>query len=102
MHGEHTVTVNRSPEVVFSHIADGSLNATWRPSVIEVALWSGDGGEGSVWHQVVRGPGGKLADADYVVTSCQRPHTCVRYRVTAGLSVARCARDHVRDLARPQ
>ena len=83
VHGEHTVTVNRPPEVVFSHIADGSLNAAWRPSVIEVALRSGDGGEGSVWHQVVRGPGGKLADADYVVTSCQRPRLYA-YEVTAG------------------
>ena len=83
MHGEHTVTVNRPPEVVFSHIADGSLNATWRPSVIEVALRSGDGGEGSVWHQLVHGPAGNLADADYVVTSCQRPRLYA-YEVTAG------------------
>ncbi len=41
--------------------------------MVEVALHSGDGGEGSVWRQVVRGPAGKAADADYRVTRCEPP-----------------------------
>jgi len=70
--GDHTVTINRPAAVVLEHLADGSRNGTWRPSVVEVTLRSGDGGEGTVWRQVVRGPAGKLADADYRVTRYER------------------------------
>jgi uncharacterized protein YndB with AHSA1/START domain len=81
--GEHTVTIDRAAAVVYDVIADGSRNASWRPSVVEVSRRSGDGGPGTVWRQLVRGPGGKLADADYVVTDCLRPHLYA-YEVTAG------------------
>jgi hypothetical protein len=83
VHGEHSVTIHRPADVVFDHIADGSRNAGWRPAVIEVGLRSGDGGEGSVWRQLVLGPGGKPADADYIVTACRRP-SLYAYDVTAG------------------
>ena len=83
MHGEHTVVVHRPAEVVFDHIADGSRNSGWRPWVIEVGRSSGDGGEGSVWRQLVHGPAGKVADADYVVTAWRRPEFYA-YTVTAG------------------
>ncbi|MGH7722334.1 MAG: SRPBCC family protein [Candidatus Dormibacteria bacterium] len=83
MRGQHTVRIDRPAEVVFAHIADGSRNAGWRPGVIEVGLRAGDGGEGSVWRQLVHGPGGRPADADYVVTSAQPPHLYA-YEVTAG------------------
>ncbi len=73
MHGEHTVTIKRPAAAVFDHIADGTRNATWRASVIEVALRTGNGEEGTVWRQLVHGPGGKPADADYVVTKFHRP-----------------------------
>ncbi len=73
MRGDHSVTINRPATVVFDHIADGANNATWRPAVMEVTLLSGDGGEGTVWRQLVHGPGGKPADADYRVTHFQRP-----------------------------
>jgi Polyketide cyclase / dehydrase and lipid transport len=81
--GEHKVTIRRPTDVVFALIADGSRNASWRPWVIEVRLRSGDGGEGSEWRQLVHGPGGKPADADYVVTTCLRPHQ-YGYQVTSG------------------
>jgi hypothetical protein len=83
VHGEHTVVVHRPAEIVFDHIADGSRNSGWRPWVIEVGRSSGDGGEGSVWRQLVHGPGGKVADADYVVTAWRRPEFYA-YTVTAG------------------
>ena len=83
MHGEHTVVVHRPAEVVFDHIADGSRNVGWRPWVIEVGRSSGDGGEGSVWRQLVHGPAGKVAEADYVVTAWRRPEFYA-YTVTAG------------------
>jgi hypothetical protein len=83
VHGEHTVVVHRPAEVVFDHIADGSRNGGWRPWVIEVGRRSGDGGEGSVWRQLVHGPAGKVAEADYVVTAWRRPEFYA-YTVTAG------------------
>jgi uncharacterized protein YndB with AHSA1/START domain len=81
--GEHTVTIDRPATVVFDLIADGSRSTSWQPSVIEVTLRSGDGGVGTVWRRLVHGPGGKVADADYVVTECVRPHVYA-YEVTAG------------------
>jgi uncharacterized protein YndB with AHSA1/START domain len=73
MHGEYAVTIRRPARVVFDHIADGSRNSTWRTTVIEVALHSGDGRVGTVWRQVVRGPAGKAVDADYRVTRHEPP-----------------------------
>jgi uncharacterized protein YndB with AHSA1/START domain len=81
--GEHSVTIHRPADAVFAVIADGSRNASWRPAVIEVHLRSGDGGMGSEWRQLVHGPGGKLADADYVVTTFRYPHL-YGYQVTSG------------------
>lgn len=83
MRGEHTVRIDRPAEVVFALIADGSRNADWRPGVIEVSERSGDGGAGTVWRQLVQGPGGKHADADYVVTSWHRPYE-YGYEVISG------------------
>ena len=83
MRGEYSVTINRSAHVVFGHICDGTRNATWRPAVIQTALQEGDGGAGSVWHQLVRGPGGKTADADYRVTRSEPP-TSYEVEVIAG------------------
>ncbi len=73
MRGEYAVSVRRPQAVVFSHIADGARNPTWRQAVVEVALHSGDGRDGSVWRQVVRGPAGKEIDADYRVTRYEPP-----------------------------
>ena len=81
--GQHTVVVDRPAVVVFDHIADGALNKKWRPWVLDVGLRSGDGGEGSTWRQTVRGPGGKIAEADYTVTAWRRPEV-YGYTVIAG------------------
>jgi hypothetical protein len=71
--GKHAVSINRPAAVIFDHIADGTNNPAWRTSVIEVSLHSGAGGEGTVWRQVVSGPGGKAADADYRVARYEPP-----------------------------
>lgn len=73
MHGEHRVSIDQPAAVVFDYIADGTHNPTWRPSVLEVSVRTGDGREGTVWRQVVRGPAGRSADADYRVTRHDRP-----------------------------
>ena len=71
--GRHAVTIARPPEAVFDHVADGARNPTWRPAVVEASILSGDGGAGSVWHQVVRGLTGRLLEVDYRVTVFDRP-----------------------------
>jgi uncharacterized protein YndB with AHSA1/START domain len=72
--GEYSVTIRRPVDDVFDHIADGARNVTWRGPVVEVALVAGNGTVGSVWHQLLRGFGGRVADADYRVTAFERPH----------------------------
>jgi uncharacterized protein YndB with AHSA1/START domain len=72
--GEHSVSIDRPAAVVFDYIADGTHNPSWRPSVLEVSVRSGDGREGTIWRQVVRGPAGKSADADYRVTRHEPPN----------------------------
>jgi uncharacterized protein YndB with AHSA1/START domain len=72
--GEYTVTIRCPIDDVFDHIADGTRNSTWRGPIVEVALAAGNGTLGSVWHQLVRGTGGRVAEADYRVTAFERPH----------------------------
>ena len=81
--GEHAVTIARPIAVVFEHIVDGTRNATWRGVAVEGTLRSGDGGAGSVWHQLVRGFGGRLTDVEYRVTVCEPPRR-YGYELIAG------------------
>jgi Polyketide cyclase / dehydrase and lipid transport len=83
LRGEHSVTINRPAPVIFDVIADGTRNATWRQSVIDVSLHSGAGGVGTVWREVVHGPAGKAADADYRVTTHERP-SAYGFEIIAG------------------
>lgn len=83
MRGKHHVSVDRPAQLIFDLIADGTRNQEWRASVVEVWLLSGEGGEGTVWRQVVRGPAGKLADADYRVTTHEPPNA-YGFEVVAG------------------
>jgi Polyketide cyclase / dehydrase and lipid transport len=73
LHGEHSVSINKPASAIFDVIADGTRNATWQQTVVEVSLHSGTGGLGTVWRQVVHGPAGKAADADYRVTTHEPP-----------------------------
>ena len=72
--GKHSVTIRYPIDGVFDHLTDGARNASWRGPVVEVVLIAGNGTEGSVWHQLLRGVGGRLAEADYRVTAFERPH----------------------------
>lgn len=83
MRGEHTVSIPQPASVVFDVIADGLRNASWRHSVMEVSLQSGTGGLGTVWRQLVSGPAGKPADADYRVTTYEPP-AAYGFEVIAG------------------
>jgi hypothetical protein len=71
--GKYSVTIRRTAGDVFDHIADGARNASWRGPVVDVALVDGNGTEGSVWHQLLRGFSGRVAEADYRVTAYDRP-----------------------------
>lgn len=81
-HADKTVTISRPPEQVFDFLADGSNNGRWRTGVIEVAHLSGEG-VGAVWHQTLRGPGGRSIQGDYRVTQHDRPHR-LAFEVIAG------------------
>lgn len=83
MRGEHSVSIDRPAAQVFDVIADGHRNAAWRQAVIETSLHSGSGGLGTVWRQLVRGPAGKEADADYRVTMFE-PSSAYGFEVIAG------------------
>lgn len=72
--GTYSVTIARPRETVFDHIADGTLNHTWRGSFVDVRLVAGNGSTGSLWRQLQRGAGGRVAEADYRVTASERPH----------------------------
>lgn len=79
---ERTISINQPPSAVFPVIADGRRATLWRPSVIDVELVSG-AGEGAVYRQGVRGPGGRRVDADYEVTAFE-PDRRLAFRTIAG------------------
>lgn len=79
---ERTIAIRRPADEVFRFLADGRTATQWRPSVIDVSKASG-GGVGAVYRQVVRGPGGRPVDADYVVTALE-PERRISFRALAG------------------
>jgi uncharacterized protein YndB with AHSA1/START domain len=70
---ERTITIDRPPADVFAYLARGDNIPHWRPRVTEIALQSGDGGEGSVYHQLEKGPMGKQIAADFKVVEYEPP-----------------------------
>lgn len=79
---ERTITINQPPSAVFPVIADGTKAPLWRPAVLDVALVSG-AGEGALYRQGVRGPGGRRIAADYEVTALE-PDRRLAFRTIAG------------------
>ncbi len=79
---EHQVTIARPVGDVFAFVADGLNGPRWRPGVLDVKLVSGSG-NGAVYKQGVRGPGGRRIDADYQVTAYE-PDRLVAFRAIAG------------------
>lgn len=82
-HARQTVTVRRPVDDVFTYIAEGANNVRWRDGVVEIERVSGDGGVGTTYRQVLKGPGGRRIDGDYRVTSYDRPRL-LAFEVVAG------------------
>jgi uncharacterized protein YndB with AHSA1/START domain len=71
---QHTVTINRPPEVVFAYLADGEKCPEWRPGVLDIKRVTGDGSVGTTYQQGVKGPMGRRIAADYMVTAYEPSH----------------------------
>jgi uncharacterized protein YndB with AHSA1/START domain len=80
---ENSITVNRTPDVVFDYLADGTHNREWRAGVLEIERTSDTSGQGATYRQVLSGPGGRRIDGDYQVTVFEPPRR-LEFRVTAG------------------
>lgn len=79
---ERTIQIDRPIAEVFAFVADGEKAQQWRPGVLEMSKKSGEG-QGSVYRQVVKGPGGRKIDADYEITEYQSPEH-LAFRAIAG------------------
>lgn len=80
---EHSVTINRPPEVVFAYVADGEKCPEWRTGVLDITRVSGDGSVGTVYKQGVSGPMGRRVAASYLVTAYDPP-TRYEFETTEG------------------
>jgi uncharacterized protein YndB with AHSA1/START domain len=76
------VMIDRPADEVFDFLADGTNNRRWREAVIEIAKVSGEG-EGAVYRQTLRGPGGRPIKGDYRITEFDRPRR-LAFQVIAG------------------
>jgi len=82
-HAQQTVTVQRPVDDVFAYLADGTNNRRWRDGVLEIERVSGDGGVGTTYRQVLKGPGGRRIEGDYRVTAYEEPRL-LGFEVVAG------------------
>jgi uncharacterized protein YndB with AHSA1/START domain len=83
MHVERTVTIACPAEIVFDHIASGSLNTEWRTGVRELALMTGFTGQGAIYRQIIVGPAGHDIDCDYLITRHDPPRR-IEFAVISG------------------
>jgi uncharacterized protein YndB with AHSA1/START domain len=81
-HADNTIRIERPAEEVFDFLADGTNNPRWRSGVIDISKQSGEG-EGTVYRQTLRGPGGRTMDGDYRITTFERPNR-LAFEVIAG------------------
>jgi uncharacterized protein YndB with AHSA1/START domain len=81
-YAERTISIRRPIDQVFRFLADGRTATQWRSGVIDVSKASGEG-VGSVYRQVVRGPGGRAVDADYEITALEQDRR-IAFRTIAG------------------
>lgn len=79
---ERTISINQPPSAVFPVLADGRRATLWRPGVLDVELVS-VAGEGAIYRQGIRGPGGRRVDADYEITA-HEPDRRLAFRTIAG------------------
>jgi uncharacterized membrane protein len=79
---QRSISINRPVSDVFAFVADGENARQWRPGVLDVARVSGDG-QGAIYRQGVKGPGGRRIAADYEVTAFE-PNQRIAFRAIAG------------------
>jgi uncharacterized protein YndB with AHSA1/START domain len=79
---QRSITIRRPIEDVFAFVTDGANATRWRSGVLDVSHVSGSG-NGAVWRQGVKGPGGRRIAADYEVTTWEPP-TRMAFRAIAG------------------
>ena len=79
---EHSVTINKSIEEVFSFLADAENDARWRKGVLDIARVSGEG-VGAVYKQGVKGPFGKRIAADIERTTLE-PNRVIGFHALVG------------------
>ena len=83
-HAENETVINKPIEIVYAFLADGLNNPKWRPGVVSIELKSGSAGQvGTVYKQVLKGPGGRNIDGDYRVTTAT-PNAELAFAVIAG------------------
>jgi uncharacterized protein YndB with AHSA1/START domain len=82
-HVEQTVTVDLPIDEVFAYLADGRNNPDWRVGVLEIERTSAADGEGAIYRQVLKGPGGRRIAGDYKVTRFAPPNR-LEFAVVAG------------------
>ncbi|TMK73772.1 MAG: hypothetical protein E6G50_00785 [Actinobacteria bacterium] len=80
---QHRVAIRRPLYEVFAFVAEKENDPRWRPSVVEISRLSGDGTAGTTYHQVLKGPGGRPAPADFEITGYE-PGKRLAFRATAG------------------
>jgi carbon monoxide dehydrogenase subunit G len=82
LQASHTLTIARPPADVFSFLADAENEREWRPGVLDLKLESGQGA-GAIYHQGVKGPGGRRVTADFEWTTYE-PNSALAFRTIAG------------------
>ena len=80
---ERTIVVNRPIQDVFEYLSDGTNNMQWRSGVVQIERTSAAAGAGATYRQVLKGPGGRSIDGDYVITDYSPPRQ-LGFQVTAG------------------
>ena len=70
-HAENMISIAKPVSDVFNYVADGLNNPNWRHGVVSIELQSGQGGKvGTVYKQILKGPGGRNITGDYKITTC--------------------------------
>jgi uncharacterized membrane protein len=79
---ERTITIERSPDVVYAFFTDHGNDKKWRPNVVEIEPVKG-APVGTRIHQVIKGPGGRGLGADIEITANELPAR-YSFQVVAG------------------
>jgi uncharacterized membrane protein len=78
----NSITIERPAADVFAFVADGMNGPKWRPGILDIGLASGSG-QGAIYSQGVKGPGGRRVAADYEITVYDPPGR-LAFRAIAG------------------